>query len=76
MVSIAGAYGSYTPPTPYRPTEPPGIAQVRSSIDHALNQVLREFANRSAHATELGIKAIESGDYITLDALETLINQR
>jgi len=74
MVTLAGAYGSHTAPIPYW-SEPTGVTEVRSAFDSVMNQVLREFVNQSVQATVLGIRALDAGDYITLDQLEGLITK-
>ena len=75
MVIAANAYGSRTMAIQCGAPEPPGVTEARSAFDSAMNQVLREFITQSAHATVLGIRALDAGDYITLDALEELINK-
>ena len=75
MVTVAGAYGNHSTSVPYRPPEPPSVTEVRSAFDSVLNQVLRKFVNESAHATATGIKALDAGDYVTLDDLEKLISK-
>ena len=75
MVTVAKAYGSYAMAIQCGAPEPPGVTEVRSAFDSVLNQVLREFITQSAHATEIGIKALDAGDYVTLDELEELITK-
>ena len=73
MVTAAGAYGSHAAPILFRAAEPPGVTEVRSAYESVLTEIYRKFVNQSVQATALGIKALDAGDYVTLDALEELI---
>ena len=73
MVTVATAYGSHPTPISYRVAEPPGVTEVRAAFENVLMAAFREFANQSVQATALGIKALDAGDYVTLDELEALI---
>ena len=73
MVTAPKVYGSYQLTSQCSAMEPPAVMKVRSEFDNVVNNVLREFINESAHATALGIKALDAGDFITLDKLEELI---
>lgn len=75
MVTAAKSYGSYGVAIQCGAPEPPGVTEIRSAFDSVMNQVLKEFINQSAHATALGIKALDAMDYVTLNELEDLINQ-
>jgi len=75
MVIATKAYGPYATAIQCGAPEPPGVTEVRSAFDSVMNQVLREFINQSAHATELGIKELDAGDYVTLDELKELITK-
>ena len=74
MVTAAKGHGSYAIAIQCGAPEPPGVTAVRSAFDNVMNQVHREFINQSAHATALGIRALDAGDYVTLDELEDLVN--
>ena len=75
MVTAPKAYGSYVTAIQCGAPEPPGVTKVRSAFDSVMNQVLREFINQSVHATQIGIKELDVGDYVTLDKLEEMINK-
>ena len=75
MVTAPKPYGFHPTTTQGSVLEPPGVTKARFAFDSVMNQVLREFINQSAHATQLGFKALNTGDYITLDELEALIKK-
>jgi len=76
MVTAASAYGSNTTILQYRAVEPPAVIEFRSTYESVLTEVYKEFVNQSVQATALGIKALDAGNYITLDDLEELVRKQ
>lgn len=66
MVTIAATYPQTgTIQAAYPIPEPSVFGDVRAAV----NDVMRQFINESVHAHAAGVKALEDGDFTTLEEL-------
>ena len=74
MATAARGYGTHTMNIQHGALEPPGVTEVRYAVNDALSAVMTTFVEGSLKATALGIDALDSGDFVTLDDLEKEMN--